>query len=428
MKNKGASSIDILNMYSGDSDNSCQKKAMGGKISPPKLMSPLDKRMTQNKIMNSVGKPSRARKFSEGGSVDKWMQDVHPKKGALHKQLNIPEDKKIPTKTLEKAAHSSKPLLEKRANLALRYRGKKNGGEIKKYEVGGQILGNLGKANEAEDAYYNSLASHDPNERYTDIDKSSLAGSANRYYDNYNGKDPNAATNFGKQYQSDYTKFVGADNSKSQGILNQPQTVAPGQSNGIDYNAMRARLQAKGQGQTLAPVDRRSDAYKAEMATRGNAYRDQSMAETQAAKRRSGAFHQEMHDQRNAYNANNAFNEMAKHGYQQDANGNFKRSMWDTMKDENPGLMKAMSFVPGVNQAGKAMVDAVEKKDPMGMAQAGMQAFNAGKGTADTANGYLDKGQGYLNKAKGMMGRKAGGEIKKPEKRVISKRFHRRSQ
>ena len=64
----------------------------------------------------------------------------------------------------------------------------------------------------------------------------------------------------------------------------------------------------------------------------------------------------------------------------------------------------------------------------MGMAQAGMQAFNAGKGTADTANGYLDKGQGYLNKAKGMMGRKAGGEIKKPEKRVISKRFHRRSQ
>lgn len=62
-------------------------------------------------------------KHAEGENVDKWMQDVHPKKGALHEQLHIPEDKKIPTKTLEKATHAKSRLLKKRANLALNYRG-----------------------------------------------------------------------------------------------------------------------------------------------------------------------------------------------------------------------------------------------------------------------------------------------------------------
>lgn len=62
--------------------------------------------------------------FSGGGYVDHWMQDVHPKKGALHKELGIPADKKISTTKLEKAEHSDNPLLRKRANLAMRYRGK----------------------------------------------------------------------------------------------------------------------------------------------------------------------------------------------------------------------------------------------------------------------------------------------------------------
>ncbi len=53
---------------------------------------------------------------------EKWMQDVHPKKGALHKQLGIPQDEKIPTDTLKTAAKKG-GLLGKRANLALRYRG-----------------------------------------------------------------------------------------------------------------------------------------------------------------------------------------------------------------------------------------------------------------------------------------------------------------
>lgn len=62
---------------------------------------------------------------AEGDSAgnDKWMQTVHPKKGALHKALHIPEDKKIPTSTLQKETHARSPLMKKRANLALRYRG-----------------------------------------------------------------------------------------------------------------------------------------------------------------------------------------------------------------------------------------------------------------------------------------------------------------
>ena len=43
---------------------------------------------------------------------------LHLKKGALHKQLGVAEGKKIPTGRLAKAAHSSDPLLKKRAVFA----------------------------------------------------------------------------------------------------------------------------------------------------------------------------------------------------------------------------------------------------------------------------------------------------------------------
>lgn len=62
-------------------------------------------------------------KKAEGGEVDKWMQDVHPKKGALHREMHIPQDEKIPTSRLKEATHAQSPLERKRANLALRYRG-----------------------------------------------------------------------------------------------------------------------------------------------------------------------------------------------------------------------------------------------------------------------------------------------------------------
>jgi len=49
---------------------------------------------------------------------EKWIQGMHMKKGALHKELHVPEGKKIPESKLKKAEHSKNPLLSKRAHLA----------------------------------------------------------------------------------------------------------------------------------------------------------------------------------------------------------------------------------------------------------------------------------------------------------------------
>ena len=48
----------------------------------------------------------------------KWIQGIHMEKGALHRALHIPEDKKIPAKKLDKATHSTNPKIRKEANLA----------------------------------------------------------------------------------------------------------------------------------------------------------------------------------------------------------------------------------------------------------------------------------------------------------------------
>lgn len=47
----------------------------------------------------------------------KWIQKAIKKPGALHKQLGIPEDKKIPAKVLDKAAKKGGKL-GARARLA----------------------------------------------------------------------------------------------------------------------------------------------------------------------------------------------------------------------------------------------------------------------------------------------------------------------
>ena len=49
---------------------------------------------------------------------DNWIEKMHMKKGALHKELNVPEGKKIPEKKLEKAEKSKNPTERKRAMLA----------------------------------------------------------------------------------------------------------------------------------------------------------------------------------------------------------------------------------------------------------------------------------------------------------------------
>jgi hypothetical protein len=57
------------------------------------------------------------------GKPKKWIQKMHMKKGALHKELGVPKGKKIPIKKLEKATRSNNPLEAKRANLAKTLRG-----------------------------------------------------------------------------------------------------------------------------------------------------------------------------------------------------------------------------------------------------------------------------------------------------------------
>lgn len=47
-----------------------------------------------------------------------WIKNAIKKPGALHKELGIPEGKKIPKKTLTKAEKSSNLTLRKRAVLA----------------------------------------------------------------------------------------------------------------------------------------------------------------------------------------------------------------------------------------------------------------------------------------------------------------------
>lgn len=61
--------------------------------------------------------------MSSGGSADHWISGAIKHPGALHKELGVPEGKKIPAKTLSKAAHSSNPTLAKRARLAQTLKG-----------------------------------------------------------------------------------------------------------------------------------------------------------------------------------------------------------------------------------------------------------------------------------------------------------------
>lgn len=57
----------------------------------------------------------RAKREARGG---KFIQGMHLKKGALHRQLGIPQGKKIPMSTIHRAEHSDNKLLSKRAHTA----------------------------------------------------------------------------------------------------------------------------------------------------------------------------------------------------------------------------------------------------------------------------------------------------------------------
>jgi len=61
-------------------------------------------------------------RMSEGGDLKAkkgmWIQDMHMKKGKLHRELGIPQGEKIPGKKLTRAEHSRNPTIRKEANLA----------------------------------------------------------------------------------------------------------------------------------------------------------------------------------------------------------------------------------------------------------------------------------------------------------------------
>lgn len=47
-----------------------------------------------------------------------WIAGAVKHKGALHRELGVPQGEKIPAKKLAKAEHSKNPTLRKRADLA----------------------------------------------------------------------------------------------------------------------------------------------------------------------------------------------------------------------------------------------------------------------------------------------------------------------
>jgi hypothetical protein len=48
----------------------------------------------------------------------RWIQKAIKNPGALHEELGVPEDKKIPKSKIKKAENSKNPTLKKRATLA----------------------------------------------------------------------------------------------------------------------------------------------------------------------------------------------------------------------------------------------------------------------------------------------------------------------
>lgn len=64
--------------------------------------------------------------------ANKWIQKAIKRPGALHKELGVPADKKIPQKKLTKALHSDNPKLAKRARLAKTLSGLRRSGSRSK--------------------------------------------------------------------------------------------------------------------------------------------------------------------------------------------------------------------------------------------------------------------------------------------------------
>ncbi len=85
-------------------------KSIGGDVALG-LMSPAG--LALKSLVGGNSEPT-ARK-SGGGN---WIKGAIKRPGALHEELGVPKDKKIPARKLENAEHSDNPTLAKRARLA----------------------------------------------------------------------------------------------------------------------------------------------------------------------------------------------------------------------------------------------------------------------------------------------------------------------
>lgn len=56
--------------------------------------------------------------YASGGHVKHWIAGAVRHKGALHRELGVPEGQDIPAKKLARAAHSDNPKLARRAHFA----------------------------------------------------------------------------------------------------------------------------------------------------------------------------------------------------------------------------------------------------------------------------------------------------------------------
>lgn len=368
-------------------------KSMIKKLHSPMEKEPQLKRLGATRKSVQEGEPRRYR--AAGGSMKAMYEKLHGSEATEPHMKRLGATKSNTSAGLPHR-ESKKKVLSKPSRLR-----RAAGGATNPYEANAK----------AEEEYWNNYsATHNPADKYEDVDTSSLKGGVQRYADTLgNKKNPNAVGDYQNQFKNDYSKFVGADQSKSNAIRSQNISVPTGPTGGgrpaFDANAMRQRMAAKASGNAAPVVDRRSDAYKAAAGAQNTAYRDQSMAETQQDKRRSGAFQSEMHNQRVQHNSDMQAADLTRHGYKQNENGDWHRGVWDQMQDANPGLTKAFGWIPGA----KAGAEAAARGDVGGMLNAGKQAVTGAQDMAGKANGYIDK-------AKGAMGRKRGGPVNEHSK------------
>ena len=69
-------------------------------------------------VMELTGTRAKGGYMPRKDGGENWIKGAIKHPGALHRELHVPEGKKIPEKKLEKAEHSKNPKLAKRAHLA----------------------------------------------------------------------------------------------------------------------------------------------------------------------------------------------------------------------------------------------------------------------------------------------------------------------